>query len=114
VGDTEDLFRRHSAGPCLAIAIRASWASTDVDMDHDQLGAVAGAELGQDPGDVGLDGCGTHIELAADLGVRQTLGDEGEHVPLALGNPVDQRFTVSISRLVKPRLGGDSVSEAAE
>ena len=57
--------------------------------DDDQLCAVARVELGQDAGDVGLDGGGADVEPGADLGVGQSLGDQGEDVALPVGEDVE-------------------------
>ncbi len=51
----------------------------------DGLGAVAGVELGENAGDVGLDGLVADDELSGDLGVREPLRDQAQHVGLAVG-----------------------------
>jgi hypothetical protein len=43
-----------------------------------ELGAGGDSELSEDVGEVGLDGGATHEEVAGDLGVGETVGDEGD------------------------------------
>src|SRR4051794_4631499 len=51
----------------------------------DGLGSVAEVELGEEVGDVGLDGRFADDELGGDLGVGVAAGDEFEHLELARG-----------------------------
>jgi hypothetical protein len=51
----------------------------------DRLHAVAQAQLGEDPRDVGLHGRLGEEQLARDLDVRAPAGDEEQHLELALG-----------------------------
>jgi len=54
----------------------------------DGLGAVAGADLGEDVVDVAFD-CGVaEDELAGNLGVGPACGDEGQHLDLARGQAI--------------------------
>src|ERR1700753_2833250 len=57
--------------------------------DHHQLDAVASAELHQDPRDMGLRGQRAEDEALGDLGVGQSLRDEGEHLQLTRGEFVE-------------------------
>ena len=52
---------------------------------HDHLGAVAGAELAGDPGQVALHGQRGQAQGLADLLVRAAVGDQLEHLDLAAG-----------------------------
>src|SRR3954470_9956210 len=61
----------------------ADYSGAHCERDH--LGAVAGAELAGDPGEVALDGQGGEAEDVADLLVRLAVGDEAEHLDLAAG-----------------------------
>ena len=54
----------------------------------DGLGAVAGADLGEDVVDVALDRGGGDHEALGDLGVGQALGDQGQDLDLARGEVV--------------------------
>jgi len=51
----------------------------------DGLDPVAELELGQEPGDVGLDGGVAEGELGGDLGVAQAAGQQPQHVEFAGG-----------------------------
>jgi cation diffusion facilitator CzcD-associated flavoprotein CzcO len=62
---------------------------------HDGLRAVAQAELGQHPADVGLDGLLPHHEPGRDLRVRQTLGDQPQHLGLAGRQRLDPRVRIA-------------------
>ena len=53
--------------------------------EHHQLGPVPGVELGQEMADVGLGGGRAHVEPLGDLGVRQAPGDQGQDLPLPVG-----------------------------
>ena len=68
---------------------QAGRRQTGVVGDHDQLGAVAGVELRQQPAHVGLGGGRADVELVGDLGVRQARGDQLEHLALAVGEHVE-------------------------
>ena len=58
---------------------------------HRRLGASLEAELGEQPGDVVLDGLLGQVQLRADLAVRQALRDEVEDLLLAVGEGVGAR-----------------------
>src|SRR6476646_4880463 len=60
-----------------------------VGEDH-ELGSVAGVELGEDPADVRLSSEEADVETVADLGVREALRDQSEHLVLALGELVER------------------------
>ena len=60
--------------------------------EHDDLDAVAEAELGEDPGDVGLHGRLADEECRGDLGVGVAGGDTDQHLALALGQLVQRRW----------------------
>src|SRR5215211_213735 len=64
--------------------------------DHDELGAVAGAELEQDAADVGLGGGGADDQPFGDLLVAEAGGDQGQHLAFALGQlfELGRRVTV--------------------
>ena len=52
------------------------WWSGTVGVGGGELGAVRHADLGEDMGEVGLDGGRTHEELIGDLVVGMSLGDK--------------------------------------
>ena len=66
--------------------------------EHDGLDPVAQAELGEEPGHVGLDRVDAHEELAGDLGVRQAPGDQDQHLGLALGEQLVARPACLLGR----------------
>ena len=51
--------------------------------DHDELNAVAGAELSEDAGDMSLDCQGTQIERFCDFAIVASLRDKAQHFELA-------------------------------
>src|SRR5919107_791801 len=53
--------------------------------EDDELGAVAGVELGHGPVDVGLGGHRADHHAVGDLGVGQALGDQGDGLAFAVG-----------------------------
>ena len=53
--------------------------------DDDELCAVSGAELGEEAGDVALDGGDAEEEMVCDLVVGESFGDEMQDVTFALG-----------------------------
>ena len=53
--------------------------------DGDGFGSVAGAEFGEDGGDVKFDGAFGDFKGVGDLFVEEALGDEGEDLELAGG-----------------------------
>src|ERR671925_275865 len=53
--------------------------------EADSFGAVLGAEFGDDVGSVEVGGFDAGTELAGDLLVGETAGEEGEHLALAGG-----------------------------
>jgi hypothetical protein len=55
-----------------------------VGVDHG-VDAVAQVEFGQDPGDVGLDGFVSDVEVATDLDVAVAGGNEQQHLVLPGG-----------------------------
>ena len=55
---------------------------------HRRLGASLEAELGEQPGDVVLDGLLGQVQLGADLAVCQALRDEIEDLLLTVGEGV--------------------------
>jgi len=57
--------------------------------DDDELYAVSCAELGEDSGDVGLDGEGAEVEGVGDLAVCVSLCDLLEDLELAWGELVE-------------------------
>ena len=58
--------------------------------EHDRLHAVAQAELAEDAGDVRLDRVLADDELGCDLGVRESPGEQPEHLELAGGELVER------------------------
>ena len=74
--------------------------------EHDRLGAVAQVELLQDPGDVGLHGVLADDEARRDLGVREALGEEPEHLELAGGELVERRRWGGRARGARTRRSG--------
>src|SRR5436309_16048018 len=70
--------------------------------EYDCLGSVVEVELGEDPGDVGLDSGVADDELAGDFGIGEPAGNEAQHVELArrqLGErprSFAQRWTVRV------------------
>ena len=56
--------------------------------EHDEPSTVAGVEFGEYPADVGAGGGGAEVEPVGNLLVGETLGDEGEHLAFAIGEPV--------------------------
>ena len=62
--------------------------------DHHELGPVAGAELHEQPADVGLHRGVAHEQLLRDLGVGATAGDGLEHLPLPFGELLEQGLAV--------------------
>jgi hypothetical protein len=73
-----------------------------VGEDH-SLHPVAQAELGQDPGHVGLHRRLTERERAGDLGVAHAAGDQPQHLELARR----QYGQVAVRRAGRPRLPGE-------
>ena len=53
--------------------------------EDDELGAVAGAELGQDPAHVRLDRREAHMQRLGEFGVGEPPGDQGQYLSLAFG-----------------------------
>ena len=62
--------------------------------DDDELGAVAGAELGEDAAHVGLDRREADMQPVGDLGVGEALRDERQHFALTLGEQIDVSASV--------------------
>jgi hypothetical protein len=88
--------------------------------EHHRLDPVAELELGQQVGDVALDGGVADEQLGGDLGIGQAPGDELEDLLLAVGEPGDRlggagrgesRTYCSITRRVIE--GASSASPAA-
>lgn len=65
----------------------------DTDSDSDSIAPVCGAELGEDVGDVTIDGPGADEEAFGDLRVRQMLAQQSEDLSLAPSQ--DHRFAPS-------------------
>src|SRR3954452_418225 len=74
--------------------------------DDDGLGPVAHGELGEEVGDVGLDGRVADDELAGDLAVRAAAADQLEHLQLA------RREVLQVGRVA--RAGSRPVDEALD
>jgi hypothetical protein len=55
------------------------------ESEHDCLHPIAQAKLVEDVGDVGLGGVLGDVELGGDLGIRETPGEETEHLFLSGG-----------------------------
>jgi Protein of unknown function (DUF1524) len=82
----------HPTSTATATASAASRGASGVALDqaglvgqHHGLDAVAQVQLGEDPRDVGLHRRLGHVELFADLGVRQSAGHGAQHLQLARG-----------------------------
>ena len=56
--------------------------------ERSQLGTGPDADLGEDVGDVGLDGGGPDEEPFGDLGIGEALGDQGRHLAFRGGEAV--------------------------
>src|SRR5262245_2717760 len=85
-----------SGGSCRSATCKQQVSGGRVSLDeaglvgeHDGLDPVAEAELLEDVGDVGLDGCLADEELLPDLVVGQAAGDEPQNIPLARGEFVE-------------------------
>jgi hypothetical protein len=80
--------------------------------DDDQLRPIADAELGHRVTDVGAGGGGTEVELGADLVVAEPAPDQGEHLPLALGEYGEQRVCVATRGATRGDLGDQAAGDA--
>ena len=65
---------------------------------HDELGTVAGVELHQQPGHMGLARGRTHVEQPGDLGVRVAAGDEHQHLAFPARQTPRARWRVRSAR----------------
>jgi len=70
----ESPFRGASRGP---------WHAACLARDHDELNAVAGAELPEDAGDMRLDRQGTQIKRFCDFAVIASPRDKAQYFELA-------------------------------
>jgi hypothetical protein len=80
--------------------------------DYDQLRAVVGVQLHHRPAHVRLRGCGADHEPIGDLLVRESQGDEPEHLALSFGQLVEPLGRATVASGLGDELLDQSAGDA--
>lgn len=73
------------SAPCVPLGRTVALDRSGLVREDDRLDPVAELELGQDAGDVGLDGRFRQVQPGGEFGVAQAVGEQAQHFELARG-----------------------------